>query len=78
MFAYNSGMWACDTELMTLLHLYQGREKVVLLDANSIPRTVVPKELLEKAMQRHQEVLNDWMAEYAVLSQIRSAKHVFK
>ena len=74
--AYSGGMWIVDTQFLALLSLYADRDEVVLTDSNNIPRKIKPAELLEKAKQRHQEILNDWYNEYQIVSQIRTAKHV--
>lgn len=74
--AYRGGMWIVDPTLLSLLSLYQDQEAIVLPDSNSIPREINPSELLAKAKQRHQEILNDWLHEYQELVKIRTAKHV--
>lgn len=74
--AYQGGMWVVTTELMTLLSIYEAEPAVILLDSNDIPRSVNPAELLTKAKQRHQEILNDWYNEYQEVAKVRTAKHV--
>lgn len=76
--AYQGGMWVVTPELMALLQIYQNESSIVLLDSNDIPRTINPTELLQKAKQRHQEILNDWLVEYQEVVKIRTAKHVIE
>lgn len=77
-FAYQNGIWLCDENLICLLQSYQNKDEVVLLDSNKIPRKINPKEMLQQAQQRHQEVLNDWLIEYNNLAKIRTIRHVLE
>lgn len=70
------GLWNCDQSLISMLACYLDDDEIVLLDANSIPRRIVPREFLSLVKQRHQEILNEWQIEYANLARIRTAKDV--
>lgn len=70
-----NGIWLCNAELICLLQSYQNRKEIVLIDSYNIPRKINPTELLELAQKRHQEVLNDWLIEYAELAKIRTARN---
>lgn len=70
------GMWQCDTMLLSALYCYQDHSYIVLLDCHQIPRKIVPSELLQVVKSRHQELMNEYMVEYANLSSVRTAKDV--
>lgn len=76
--AHDNGIWICDANLICLLTSYKHLENVVLLDSNKIPRQVHVATLLKLVQEKHQEVLNDWLVEYANLSKIRTMKHVLE
>lgn len=70
------GMWQCDTTLISALYCYQDCAEIVLLDCHQIPRKIVPSELLQLVKARHQEMMNEYMVEYARLALVRTAKSV--
>ena len=68
-FAYRGGMWQAGPELLTTLKCCTGT--VVLLDLYENPVQVTAEELYELTLQRWQEQLNAWLAEYEELSKNR-------
>jgi hypothetical protein len=68
-FAHAGGMWLASPELLTLLKSCVG--EVVILDLYENPVKIVAKELYELAVQRWQEQMNAWLAEYEQLSKNR-------
>ena len=75
---HDNGIWICDANLICLLHSYKHLDYIVLLDSYKIPRKVHVLTLLKLVQERHQEVLNDWLVEYANLVKIRTMKHVLE
>jgi hypothetical protein len=76
--AHANGIWICNSELICLLQSYKHEKEVILLDSNKIPRKVEPSSFLELVQARHQEILNDWLNDYAALIKIRTVNHVFE
>lgn len=76
--AHDGGMWLCDANLICLLHSYNHLNYAVFLDSNNIPRNIHVKTLLKLVQERHQEVLNDWLVNYANLAKIRTLRHVLE
>ena len=74
MLAHAGGLWRCDQSLMSLLMAYADQTSIVILDDQSIPRSIDPRELLSAVKQRHQEIMNEWLIAYADLAKIRTAK----
>ena len=74
--AHAGGLWNCDAQLLSILSSYIDHDEIALLDANDIPRKINPKSMICLVQQRHQEIMNEWLVEYAKLSSIRTAKDV--
>jgi hypothetical protein len=68
-FAHSGGMWQAGPELLTTLKCCTGT--VVILDLYENPVQVAAEELYELAIQRWQEQLNAWLAEYQELNKKR-------
>ena len=68
-FAHNGGMWRASPELIVLCNLCEGT--VVLEDIYNTPVSVDSNELCDLAMQRWQEQMNAWQAEYKEISKNR-------
>jgi hypothetical protein len=68
-FAHAGGMWLAGPELLTLLKCCTG--SVVVPDLYETPVRVNTEELYELALQRWQEQLNAWLAEYEELNRNR-------
>ena len=69
-FAYNGGMWRAGPELLNILATVPPGD-AVLLDLYETPVQVRPEELRGIAMQRWQEQMNAWLAEYEEISKQR-------
>lgn len=69
LFAHAGGMWQAGPELLTLLKCCSGI--VVILDLYENPVRVTAEELYELAIQRWQEQMNAWLAEYEELNKKR-------
>ena len=72
--AHAGGLWICDPTLIATLESYMHETEIVLLDSQDIPRKIKVDELQYLVKQRHQEIMNEWLMEYAELSKIRTAK----
>jgi hypothetical protein len=72
-FTHEGGLWVADEKLICLLGTFKLRiiDEVVILDSNSIPRRVSPIKMLEVAIARNQEVLNEWHVAYEELKKVR-------
>jgi hypothetical protein len=68
-FAHAGGMWLAGPELLTTLKCCTGT--VILLDLYENPVQVESEELYELALQRWQEQMNAWLAEYTELNKNR-------
>jgi len=70
LFAYNGGMWNAEPTLLVLLATVSPGDAVVL-DLYETPIRVNPEELRGIAMQRWQEQMNAWLAEYEETNKTR-------
>jgi len=70
LFAHNGGMWKASPELIVLCDLFLGRDSV-FQDYYDTPVSVEPAVLKQLAMQRWQEQMNAWQAEYEEISKQR-------
>jgi hypothetical protein len=68
-FAHAGGMWQAGPELLTTLKCCTGQ--VVILDLYETPVQINAEELYEKVLERWQEQLNAWLAEYTELNKNR-------
>jgi hypothetical protein len=68
-FAHAGGMWLAGPELLTSLKCCTGT--VVLLDLYENPVQVTAEELYGLTLQRWQEQLNAWLAEYEQINKNR-------
>jgi len=72
LFAYNGGMWRASPELITLLSACANTyDDVVILDLYENPIMVNVTDLASLALERWQEQMNGWKAEYNVISEKR-------
>ena len=69
-FAHAGGMWCAGPELLNILATVPPG-KAVLLDLYETPVLVRPEELRGIAMQRWQEQMNAWLAEYEEINKQR-------
>ena len=69
-FAHAGGMWCAGPELLVLLATVPPGN-VVIPDLYETPVRVNPEELRGLAMQRWQEQMNAWLAEYEELNRNR-------
>jgi hypothetical protein len=69
-FAHAGGMWCAGPELLNILATVPPGD-AVLLDLYETPVQVRPEELRGIAMQRWQEQMNAWLAEYEEISKQR-------
>jgi hypothetical protein len=70
MFAHAGGMWRANPELLVLLATVPPGDAVIP-DLYETPVRVDPEELRGLAMQRWQEQMNAWQAEYEELHKNR-------
>jgi len=70
MFAHAGGMWRANPELLVLLATVPPGDAVIP-DLYETPVRVDPEELRGLAMQRWQEQMNAWLAEYEELHKNR-------
>jgi len=70
MFAHAGGMWRANPELLVLLATVPPGDAVIP-DLYETPVRVNPEELRGLAMQRWQEQMNAWLAEYEELHKNR-------
>jgi len=70
MFAHAGGMWRANPELLVLLATVPPGDAVIP-DLYETPVRVNPEELRGLAMQRWQEQMNAWQAEYEELHKNR-------
>jgi len=70
LFAYNSGIWKASPELIVLCECCNDSQ-AVFEDFYNTPVSVNPSELKQLAMQRWQEQMNAWQAEYEEISRQR-------
>ncbi len=71
LFAYRGGMFRAGPELLTLLQAIPVEDDVVVLDLYENPVKVTPKELQYLVLDRWQEQMNAWLAEYESNNQRR-------
>lgn len=69
-FAHNGGMWKASPELIVLCDCCQDLD-AVLEDYYNTPVSVNLSELKQLAIQRWQEQMNAWQAEYTEISKQR-------
>ena len=63
--AFNGGMWKISPAFISFIDVMTRYGKqVVIIDEYGVPRQVNPNELLDFAVKRYQEVLNQWYNEY--------------
>lgn len=72
---HQGGVFKIDSNLIVFLNSWTDL-KLVLLDEYQSPVEVNRLELLVLAKQRYQEVMNEWLLEWQLQNQIRSADHV--
>jgi hypothetical protein len=72
---HRGGVFRINTDLFVLLELLEDDE-MVILDAYDTPVLVDRKELKDTAKQRYAELMNEWLAEWNKLKQIRRADDV--
>ena len=65
---HNGGMFKLTPELFAMLSIFQD-ENLILQDGYDNPIQVEREKLLVEAKQRYQEVMNDWMIDFANKSQ---------
>jgi len=70
LFAHNGGMWKASPELIVLCECCQDTT-AVFEDYYHTPVSVNPAELKQLVMQRWQEQMNAWQAEYEEISKQR-------
>ena len=70
LFAHNGGMWKASPELIVLCECCKDAE-AVFEDYYNTPVSVNTIELKQLAMQRWQEQMNAWQAEYEEISRQR-------
>lgn len=70
LFAHDGGMWKASPDLIVLCDCCQDSH-VVLEDYYNTPVSVDPRQLKKLAMQRWQEQMNAWQAEYNEISKQR-------
>jgi len=76
---HRGGVFRINTDLFVLLDLYEDdgwNDEMVLLDAYDTPVVVNRKELKDTAKQRYAELMNEWLAEWNKLKQVRKADDV--
>ena len=76
---HRGGVFSVDTDLFVLLDLYEDdgwNDEMVLLDAYDTPVMVNRAELRTLAKQRYAELMNEWLAEWNRLKQVRKAEDV--
>jgi hypothetical protein len=71
LFAYNGGMWCAGPELLALLQAIPVEDAVVILDLYETPVQIDPTELQYLALERWQEQMTAWLAEYEEISKKR-------
>jgi hypothetical protein len=73
LFAYSGGMWCADPALITQCNLCiaNNHQQPVLLDTHDNPVQVDAEELKTLALERWQEQMNAWHAEYEALKRER-------
>jgi hypothetical protein len=64
LFAYEGGMWRAGPELLTLLQSIPVEDPVVLEDLYGNPVRIDPRELQLIALNRWQEQMNAWLADF--------------
>lgn len=72
---HNDGVFVVDSELICFLNSWE-EDQLILLDSYSFPIMINRLELLKKAKQRYQEVMNEWKLAWDQQTKIRSAKNV--
>jgi hypothetical protein len=70
LFAHSNGMWKASPDLIVLCDCCKD-SRVVLEDYYNTPVSVDPLELKQLAIQRWQEQMNAWQAEYNEISKQR-------
>ena len=71
LFAYGGGMFQAGPELLTMLQAIPVKDDVVILDLYENPVKVNPQELQYLVLDRWQEQMNAWLAEYEANNQKR-------
>lgn len=67
LFAHAGGMWQAGPELLTILHICNDPD-VVLLDVYGNPVKVNKAQLFELASARWQEQMNAWLVDHTNIS----------
>lgn len=73
LFAYNEGMWCAGPDLITQCNVCIANEHPdpVLEDIYANPVLVNAKELKNLALERWQEQMNGWLAEFNEIASLR-------